>query len=115
MPMRLTDHARKPDCEYHFESSDEYCAPEIVDRAERVVRADFNLDPAEQAQLQTIISLEKLRYEFANSGQDVKAHGQQIQALRNTLVQQYGREPFDNGKIEKAFYKALNKEYGYVG
>lgn len=113
--MRLIDHARNPDSEYHFESSDEYCDPSIVDRAARVVRAAFSLGPTEQAQLQTIISLEKLRYEFANNGQDVKTHGQQIQALRNTLVQQHGREPFDNGEIEKAFYKALNEEYGYVG
>lgn len=113
--MRLNDHARKPNSEYHFESSDEYCDPAIVDRAANVVRAAFSLGPAEQAQLQTIISLEKLRYEFAISGQDVKAHGQHLQALRNTLVQKHGREPFDNGEIEKAFYKALNEEYGYVG
>lgn len=113
--MRLTDHARKPNSEYHFESSDEYCDPAIVDQAAHVVRAALSLGPAEQAQLQTIISLEKLRYEFAINGQDVKAHGQQVQALRNTLVQQHGREPFDNGEIEKAFYKALNEEYGYVG
>ncbi|EIU5459886.1 TPA: hypothetical protein ACPHWC_003088 [Pseudomonas aeruginosa] len=113
--MRLIDHARKPNSEYHFESSDEYCDPAIVDRAAHVVRATRSLVPAELAQLQTIISLEKLRYEFAINGQDIKAHGQQVQALRNTLVQQHGREPFDNGEIEKAFYKALNEEYGYVG
>ena len=112
--MRLTNHALKHGCEYHFESSDEYCDPAIVDRAASEVRATFSLDSATEAQLQTIISLEKLRYEYANSGQDVKAHGQRIQALRNALIQQYGREPFDNGKVEKAFYKALNKEYGYV-
>lgn len=113
--MRLTDHASNPNSDYHFESSDQYCDPAIVDRAANVVRATFSLEPAEQAQLQTIISLEKLRYEFAINGQDVKAHGQQLQALRDTLVQQHGREPFDNGEIEKAFYKALNGEYGYVG
>lgn len=112
--MRLTDHALNRDCEYHFESSDEYCNPEIVDRAARIVRTALNLGPAEQAQLQTIISLEKLRYEFATNGQDIQTHGQQIQALRNALVQQHGREPFDNGEIEKAFYKALNEEYGYA-
>ncbi|MGH8437991.1 MAG: hypothetical protein ACRERW_02835 [Pseudomonas sp.] len=113
--MRLTNHADAPDSEYHFESSDEYCAPAIVDRAAKAVDAALNLDAADQAQLRAIVSLEKLRYAFAINEHDLKAHGKQIQDIRNALIQNHGREPFDNGDVEKAFYKALNQEYGYAG
>lgn len=113
--MRLTDHADAPDDEYHFESSDEYCAPGIVDRAAAAVAASLTLDDADQAQLQAIVSLEKLRHAFATSEQDLKAHGKQVQEIRNALIRSHGREPFDNGDVEKAFYKRLNREYGYVG
>ncbi|EKT4465576.1 hypothetical protein QEL93_000947 [Pseudomonas putida] len=113
--MRLTDHARAPGNEYHFESSDEYCAPALVERAAKAVATTIRLDAAGQAQLQAIVELEKLRYAFATGDADLKAHGQQIQAIRNTLIQAHGREPFDNGAVEKAFYKALNQAYGYVG
>lgn len=115
MPMRLTDHALAPGDEYHFESSDEYCAPPLVERAAKSVFATMSLDAAGQAQLQAIVDLEKLRYAFAMGDGDIKTHGKQIQDIRNTLIQAHGREPFDNGAVEKAFYKALNQAYGYVG
>ena len=113
--MRLTDHALEPTCEYHFESSDEFCAPAFIDQAARAVRTAQNLSPADDAQLQTIVDLEKLRFAFAGGNNSLKEHGQQIQALRKDLIERHGREPFDNGKIEKAFYRALNHAYGFAG
>ena len=53
--MRLTDHARAPGNEYHFESSDEYCAPVLVERAAKAVATTIRLDAAGQAQLQAIV------------------------------------------------------------
>ncbi|WP_144400894.1 hypothetical protein [Novosphingobium sp. MBES04] len=112
--MRMTDHALNAASEYHFESSDEYCAPELVDQAAGAVRTSHNLNPADRAQLQAIVDLEKLRFAFAYNDISLKEHGQQIQALRKQLIERHGREPFDNGKIEKAFYQALNQAYGYA-
>jgi hypothetical protein len=111
----MTDHATNAMDEYHFESSKEYCDPSIVESAAKFVMNNMNITAADVAQLKTIVMLERLRFDFVHSDQDIKDHARDIQALRKELIATHHREPFDNGDLEKAFYEALNKEYGYVG
>ncbi|MGE8399877.1 MAG: hypothetical protein ACN6NZ_08055 [Burkholderiales bacterium] len=113
--MPMIDHAENADTEYHFESSDEYCSPDLVEQVAQALKQSMSLTAADLAQLATIVNLERLRHDFAHSGQSLAEHGREIQRLRNELIEHHRREPFDNGKLEKAFYKALNKAYGYVG
>jgi len=112
--MIMTDHAENPNEEYHFESSLEFCSPDIVKRVEKKVRASTECTPADSAQLTAIVELELLRYEFAHGQYDAKCRKKKIQSIRQRLINEHGREPFENGRIDKAFYKALNDEYGYV-
>ncbi|MFZ3025880.1 hypothetical protein [Pseudomonas sp.] len=113
--MRMTDHAANAKDEYHFESSKEYCDPSVVEKAAKLVMDNMSLTAADVAQLKAIVMLERLRFDFVHSDQDIKDHARDIQALRKELIAAHHREPFDNGDLEKAFYKALNKAYGYAG
>lgn len=112
--MQLTDHVFNAQDEYHFETSDEYCDRAMVAKADEYVRNTLKLTEADLAQLETIVRLESLRFAYAHGERNIVEHAQDIQALRNNLIKCHQREPFDNGAIEAAFYRALNREYGYV-
>lgn len=109
----MQDHKINPDEEYHFESSDEFCSPEVVNKAKKIIENNIELTKPEQAQLNAIASLELARYEHATKNTSIESHGKEIQEIRNILINNYKLEPFDNGEIDKAFYDALNREYGY--
>lgn len=113
--MRITDHQEDPESFYHHESSNEYCTPDKVEEAAERVRRSFKLEERYEAQLECIVALERLRYEFALSSDiDLNDVGAKVQALRTKLIEGYGIEPFDNGKVDKTFYRFLNEGYGYV-
>lgn len=98
--------------EYHFESSDEYCDPKLVRKVQEEMVAEISLSEAEVAQLNAIVNLEVARYEYATNDSNHESHGRVIQSIRNKLIKAYGVEPFDNGRVDKEFYKRLNREYG---
>ncbi len=112
--MRLVNHATNTNVFYHIEESDDFCEPEIVNAAAERLRQTSELNDADNAQLETIVALEKLRFEFASSEMPVSELQLQMEKLRNGLINLHGREPFDNGRIDKHFYELLNEEYGYV-
>lgn len=112
--MRLANHATNTKNFYHFEDSDDCCEPDVVTAAAERLRQSKDLNTADAAQLETIVLLELLRYEYAAGEMPVDDLKSQIQKLRNTLIDVHGREPFDNGNIDKDFYRFLNEEYGLV-
>ena len=112
--MNMIDHADNPREEYHFESSMEFCSPEVVLSVEKKIRSSMSLTPEDSAQLKAIVELELMRYDFAHGQYDATCRKQMIQAVRNKLIKDFSREPFEDGPVDKAFYKALNREYGYV-
>lgn len=61
-----------------------------------------------------VCEFELLRFEYASGDMPVDNLKSQIQKLRNNLIDVHGREPFDNGNIDKGFYTFLNEEYGLV-
>ena|SRR5690554_5544225 len=109
----MLNHSENPQDEYHFESSEEYCTPEVIEKVKRAIEKSRKLTEPEQAQLQAIVKLELARYEYATQHNNIDEHGEEIQKIRYELVNKYGIEPFHNGAIDKAFYDALNREYGY--
>lgn len=113
--MQLTNHKDNSRKEYHFESSLDYCDPEKITRVSELLshRSDFN--DTDRAQLLAIVELERLRYRFANDELPLEIYRAEVQSVRQALIDSHNREPFDNGKVDKAFYVELNKGYGYVG
>ncbi len=112
--MRLVNHATNTKEFYHIETSDDFCEPEVVKKAAERVRHTCELDDADAAQLEAIVALELLRFEYASTEMPVSELQIQMQKLRNELFDLHGREPLDNGKIDKVFYELLNEEYGHV-
>ena len=110
----MINHAINAKKFYHFEDSDEFCEPEVVEVVAERMRQTVDLNDADTAQLETIVALEQLRFEYATRGMPVSELKHQIQTLRSSLITLHGREPFDNGNIDKRFYKLLNEEYGFV-
>ncbi|MEN4771285.1 hypothetical protein [Duffyella gerundensis] len=113
--MHLTNHKDNAREEYHFESSQDYCDPEQIARVSALLnhRSDFN--DADRAQLLAIVELERLRYRFANDELSLESYQAEVQAIRQALIDTHKREPFNNAKVDRAFYVELNKGYGYVG
>lgn len=111
--MSLTNHKDNPQEEYHFESSSDYCNVDIINIAAQNVRNSINLNEQDDAQLKSIINLEKTRYLFAIGNISHDELKKRIYDIRHNLVKEYHREPFDNGVIDKKFYEELNKLYGY--
>ena len=112
--MQLIDHSGNVQSFYHFESSDEYCTPEKIDAAASILRSCLDLNKTDIAQLDTIVKLEHLRYAYATSDMTKDELSKAIQEARNLLIKEFSREPFDNEKVEKIFYRSLNSEYGHV-
>mgnify|MGYP003649299556 CR=1 FL=1 len=112
--MKITDHALNPKQEYHFESSVEFCSPEIIKRVEKKVKESKSLSDDDSEQLKAIVKLELMRFEFANGSEELSTHSSKVQRVREELIKKTKREPFDNGEVDKAFYELLNIEYGYV-
>jgi len=113
--MHLTNHKDNAREEYHFESSHDYCDIRQIERVSELLndRSDFN--DADRAQLLAIMKLETLRYRFANNELSLDSYKVEVQSVRQALIHSHKREPFDNGKVDRAFYVELNKGYGYVG
>lgn len=111
--MSLTNHKNNSQEEYHFESSSDYCDVDIVNIAAQNIRNNINMNEQDHAQLKSIIDLETTRYLFAIGKISHDELKKRIHDIRNNLVKEYHREPFDNGNIDKKFYKELNKLYGY--
>ncbi|XXN66746.1 hypothetical protein ACRQ84_23470 (plasmid) [Enterobacter ludwigii] len=113
--MHLTNHKDNAREEYHFESSQDYCDLGHIARVSELLnhRSDFN--DADRAQLLAIMELERLRYRFANDELPLDSYQAEVQSVRQALIDSHKREPFDNGKVDRAFYVELNKGYGYVG
>lgn len=111
--MSLTNHKDNTQEEYHFESSDDYCDVDIINIAAQNVRNNINMNEQDDAQLKSIVDLEKTRCSFAVGNISHNELKKRIYDIRHNLVKEYHREPFDNGTIDKKFYKELNELYGY--
>ena len=55
--MRLVNHATNTKNFYHFEDSDDCCEPAVVTAAAERLRQSKDLNAADAAQLETIVSL----------------------------------------------------------